>query len=326
MTITKNEILDILKMPKQDFIAEMIMPAAKKAYLEAEGDRLLVTAILGYDNICKNQCLYCGMRAGNSLLPRYRMSPDDVIALARHANEQGFHRIFLISGEDPNYGFENLLRMVSGIKKLGMHMSLACGEFPEETCYLELKDAGADEYVMKFEMSDEETFNLLNPSTNFKKRMACIEMIQKCGLKLASGNIVGFPGQTPGQLADDILLMKKLDISWAPIIPYMPAANTPLAKEGGRGDLLTNLKEIAILRLMMPHIRITAQQPGEDIKNGLADEKGNLNAIDAGANILFYDLLPDQKAKDFRVIDDRNVTGTAHLYRIAELSGMTLDR
>lgn len=321
---TKEEILDILKMPEPEF-KTVVMPEAEKARREARGNKLIVTTLLGYDNICKNQCLYCGMRAANNQLERYRMPPEEVIASAKYAGEQGYHRIFLISGEDPKYGFENLLHIVSEIKKLGMYISLACGEYPEED-FLALKQAGADEYAMKFEMSDEETFNRLNPSTNFKKRMAAIEAIQRCGFRLASGNIVGFPGQTADQLAEDILLTKKLRISWAPIIPYMPAANTPLAKEGGRGDLLTNLKEIAILRLMMPDINITAQQPGENIKNGLSDEEGNLNAIHAGANLLFYDLLSDQKAKEFRVIDDRNVTGTRHLYRIAELSGMELDR
>ncbi len=325
MTIqTKQEILEILQMPKSIFEDE-IMPTAKKAYRDAKGETLIVTSILGYSNICKNQCLYCGMRAGNNKITRYRMLPEDVIALARKAREQGFHRIFLISGEDPKYSFENLLYMVSEIKKMGMFISLACGEFSEE-CYLELKSAGAEEYAMKFEMSDEKTFNRLNPSTNFKKRMANIELIKKCGLKLASGNIVGFPGQTADQLAEDILLMKKLNISWAPVIPYMPAVNTPLAKEGERGDLLTTLKEIAILRLMMPELNITAQQPGENISNGLADETGNMNAIKAGANVLFYDLLPEREAKDFRVIDDRNVTGTMHLHRIAELSSMALDK
>lgn len=63
--------------------------------------------------------------------------------------------------------------------------------------------------------------------------MACIEAIRDCGMLLGSGNIVGYPGQTLEQLADDILLMKKLEIHWAPIIPFMPAAGTPLADEGG---------------------------------------------------------------------------------------------
>lgn len=112
-------------------------------------------------------------------------------------------------------------------------VSLACGEY-ERSQYEELRAAGADEYVVKFEMSDRETFDRLNPSTSYDKRMNAIRWVKESGLLLASGNIVDYPGQTLEQLADDILLMKELEISWAPVIPYLPAQNTPLAAEGGR--------------------------------------------------------------------------------------------
>ncbi len=318
----KKEVLEVLGMPEAQF-EEEVAPEAAKLRDDRKDGSLLAMAMLGYDNVCKNQCLYCGMRASNSGVKRYRLAPEDVIASARMASENGFRHIFLVSGEDPKYGFDNLLHIVEAIHEMGMHQSLACGEYSPEQ-YRELKSAGAEEYVMKFEMSDEETFNRLNPSTNFKKRMSAIESVKASGMKLASGNIVGFPGQSCDQLAEDILLMKKLEISWAPVIPYMPAQNTPLAAEGGVGDLLTNRKEIALLRLMMPDVNITAQQPGKDLRNGLADPQGNRDAILSGANVLFCDLLPDALAKNFRVIDNRNVSGTEHLYQIAELTGLAL--
>ena len=108
---------------------------------------------------------------------------------------------------------------------------------------------------MKFEMSHPDSFQRLNPSTTYAKRMGCAQWIKEAGMKLASGNIVDWPGQTLDELADDILLMKALEISWAPNIPYLPAANTPLAKEGGPGRFLLNNKEMAILRLMMLPLR-----------------------------------------------------------------------
>ena len=82
---------------------------------------------------------------------------------------------------------------------------------------------------------------------------------------------------------------------------------------------------MAILRLMMPTIKITAQQPGINPKTGLADETGNLNAIACGANLLFCDLLPDAQADAFRPIDQRHVSGLQHCEAVAQLSGLTLD-
>lgn len=316
-----QEILEILAMPEEVFRRD-IMPQAYDAFLQ-QGGKLIATPMLGYSNVCKNQCLYCGMRAGNKV-PRYRIPPEDVVATVKMARDEGYSRIFLISGEDPKYGYENLLNMVTEIGNMGMYISLAAGEYAPEQ-YRELKSAGVRECVVKFEMSQPEQFNRLNPSTTFEKRMKAIEAIKDCGLALGSGNIVGYPGQTDRMIAEDILLMQQLEISWAPNIPYMPAAGTPLALEGGPGSILTTLKELAILRLTIPGVKITAQQPGKDLSRGLADPEGNLDAIHAGANLLFCDLLPDAQAQAFRVIDNRNITGSGHIHNIAALSALPVD-
>ena len=324
MTVSsREEVLDILRMPDGQF-RETVMPEAEKTAERAFGRTLRVTAMMGYTNICKNNCLYCGMRAGNPSLSRYRIPPEQVTACFLEAAGLGYGRAFLIAGEDPLYGFDNLLSIVTALKGRGMFVSLAGGEFGKDR-YKALAEAGVDEYVLKFEMSDPASFNRLNPSTDFTRRMEAVETIRACGMKLASGNIVDWPGQTTEELAEDILLMKRLEISWAPIIPYLPAAGTPLAREGGRGRLPVLYKEIALLRLMMPEVHITAQQPGEDLKKGLADPEGNLAAVRAGADLLFFDLLPDAQARNFRVIDDRNISGPAHISRLEELSGYTID-
>ena len=319
---TKQEILNILTMPETDFWRDVV-PAATEARRASFGDSLLVTAMLAYTNICKNQCLYCGMRAGNKI-PRYRIPPAQILDLASRAKADGLGRMFLLAGEDGNYGFENLLTMIQGLRQQGFSIALGAGEL-ERSQYQELHDAGVEEYVLKFEMSHPDSFNRLNPSTNFQRRMQGAQWVKEAGMKLASGNIVDWPGQTLDELADDILLMKELDISWAPNIPVLPAVGTPLAQEGGLGSFLLNCKEIAILRLMMPHIKITAQQPGKDLTKGLADEQGNLDAIRCGANVLFCDLLPDAQADAFRPIDNRRVTGLKHCEDVAALGGLTLD-
>ena len=319
---TKQEILEVLTMPEETFWSQ-VAPAAREVCQKQFGTSLLVTAMLAYTNICKNQCLYCGMRAGNKI-PRYRMSPEEILPLAQRAREDGLGRMFLLAGEDQNYGFEKLLTLIAGLRQQGYTIALGAGEL-SRTQYQELHDAGVEEYVLKFEMSHPDSFQRLNPSTTYAKRMGCAQWIKEAGMKLASGNIVDWPGQTLDELADDILLIKALEISWAPNIPYLPAANTPLAKEGGPGRFLLNNKEMAILRLMMPTIKITAQQPGINPKTGLADETGNLNAIACGANLLFCDLLPDAQADAFRPIDQRHVSGLQHCEAVAQLSGLTLD-
>ena len=316
----KSEILDILRMPYGEF-ESTVEKEARETQRTENGDRVVVTALLGYDNICRNRCTYCGMRAGFKGLKRYRMELGDIEKSEEEVRRLGIGSLFLISGEDPKYDFGNIVSMVTHGKQLGLSVSLAAGEMPFDR-YRELEAAGLDEYVLKFEASDPEMFAKIKPKADFENRMKCIEFIRNSGMKLASGNIIGLPHQTLEQVADDILLMKRLGISWAPIIPYMPVPGTPLAQEGGRGSIETTLKEISILRLMMPHVNITAQQPGEKIENGLADVDGNLNALRAGANVLFVEMLPAALVGSFNVISHRMIEGMENVNRLFALSGI----
>lgn len=317
---TKQEILEILKMPEAEF-NDTVRKAAKEIYADTGANTIIVTAMLGYDNFCKNQCTYCGMRASNRELKRYRLARDDVRAAVDAVSGLGLSRLFLISGDDPRYSFDDIVAMVAYGREQGIFMTLAAGEMSIDR-FRSLADAGLDEYVLKFETSNREIFSKIKPSTTYDARMECIEYIKGSTMKLGSGNIIGLPGQTMEDVAEDILLMKDLEISWAPIVPYMPVPGTPLAREGGRGSLETTMKEISLLRIMMPGVNITAQQPGEDVKNGLGDTRGNLNALQSGANMLFVDMLPVALAQEFNVIKNRNIQGMEKIFTLAELSGM----
>lgn len=316
--MTEKEIAELLVCGREEFEKQIAVKAA-----ELRGDTLYAAAMLGYTNHCKNRCLYCGMSA-LCKVERYRIPAADVKQTVKSARSDGFKRLFLIAGEDPMYKFEDLLGITEYAKGEGFHISLACGEL-EKGQYSELKAAGCDCYVMKFEMSDPQVFNRLNPSTDFKRRMKNIEEIKLSGMALASGNIIDYPGSTPQSIARDILLTARLGVAWAPVVPYMPAPGTPLAAEGGAGSIETARREIAILRVMMPEILITAQQPGSDLRQGLGGEEGNLGALRAGANILFADYLSAAKARAFSVINERNIAGIEHIKKMAQLSGMKAD-
>ena len=321
--LTKQEVLEVLTLPAEEYRTAWAAPARELVRTHKE-NRLSVSAMLGYDNVCRNQCLYCGMRAGNRL-PRYRYQPQEVLDLTASARQTGLDRLFLISGEDPKYPFQDLLRMVEGARDQGFsHISLACGEF-DRGQYQELRAAGATEYVLKFEMSHQDTFTRLNPSADYHRRMAALGWIKEAGLRLASGNIVDYPGQTLDELADDILLMGELAISWAPVIPYLPAAGTPLALEGGPGRVDLCLREISLVRLMLPGCDITAQQPGPNLREGLSSPDGNAAALESGANLLFLDLLPAAQAGNFRVMDHRILQGMDHIQAMARRCGLGLD-
>jgi biotin synthase len=312
-----------LNLPLSEFNDSWLKEAGD-VQKKANKDSVYITALLGYDNICRNRCTYCGMRAGYPGLKRFRLSPDEINNVCDAAKSLGLKRIIFVSGEDPGFEFNNLTAMVDYASRQGLHVSLGAGEF-EGSQYRELQSAGLSEYVLKFETSDRQLFSAIKPSTTYEKRMRSIEAVQECGLKLASGNIIGLPHQTLESLAEDILLMQKLKISWAPIIPYMPVPGTPLASEGGRGSLELLIKEIALLRILMPQVNNTAQQPGEDLRNGLSDFQGNLNALKAGANMLFVEMLPTELAAEFHVLEARRLETLDNVRKVIAAAGMQSD-
>ncbi len=310
-------------MPFKDF-NKNIRPMAKEIYRKS-GNSIVPVAMLGYSNICRNRCAYCGMNAGNRSIKRYRIPQDDILSTVKAAARSGIKRFFLISGDDPNYNFPDLYKIIEYGKSLNLYITLAAGELDNEQLQ-SLENAGLDEYVLKFETTDNELFRKIKPDSSLKKRMDAINLIKNGSMELASGNITGLPEQSLESIADDIIFMKALEVSWAPVVPYMPVPGTPLAEGNSRGSLEIILKEIAILRLMIPSVNITAQQPGDDIKNGFGDIQGNLNALNAGANMLFVDMLPSTLAGEFKVIENRNVEGLERISKMAEMSGMAFNQ
>ena len=47
------------------------------------GDEVKIRAILEFSNHCRRRCAYCGLNAGNPKLPRYRMTPEEMVEVAR---------------------------------------------------------------------------------------------------------------------------------------------------------------------------------------------------------------------------------------------------
>jgi biotin synthase len=124
--------------------------------------------------------------------------------------------------------------------------------------------------------------------------------------------------------ARDILLMEELGIDWAPVVPYLPAPGTPMAATTPMGDVALLMREISILRILMPHAIITGGQPRQGSTLGFADPGGNRDALASGANILFVDITPHALRRDFQITPGRILPGVSHVDSL--LAGAGLER
>jgi len=268
------------------------------------GNRVAVSGLLAVSNYCRNSCEYCGLRMPNDKIPRFRLSLGEMKKSIQGILDHGIRRIFLISGEDPRMSMNDVLETIEYAAEQGLSVMLGLGVQPR-SMYLSMRNAGAEMYALKFESSNTGIFESVKPDITMDERMEAIRDIRNAGMKLGSGNIIGLPGESVDDIARDILLMNDLKVDWAPVVPYLPSPNTPLGATQPMGSVDLLLKEIALLRKMIPDTLITAGQPSQDSKLGFADPKGTRDAIDAGANLLFIDLTPAQKKENFAVTQNR---------------------
>ena len=92
------------------------------------GDAVHLRGLIEFSNICRNNCLYCGIRRNNLSLKRYRMSEEELVQTAFNASQMGFKTIVLQSGEDMFFNSLRLCRIIEKIKKFDVAITLSIGE------------------------------------------------------------------------------------------------------------------------------------------------------------------------------------------------------
>ncbi len=270
---------ELLALLTDDSCDAAVCAAADQVRRQYVGNDVHLRGLIEFSNICRNNCLYCGIRKDNAKVRRYRLEPDELVETARKAAAIGFKTIVMQSGEDMYYTAARLCPVIEQIKKFGVAVTLSIGERPYAD-YKAFREAGADRYLMRIETTDKELYRRLDPDMDWQHRLDCLLMIRELGYELGSGIMVGLPNQTPESIADDLLFLQKLDVDMAGIGPFIPHPDTPL-KDAGGGTLPLALKTMALMRLLLPDINIPATTAMESLH-----PRGRILALQAGANVV----------------------------------------
>ena len=67
---------------------------------EVYGTDVYIRGLIEIGNICRNDCLYCGIRRSNARACRYRLSEEEILACAEAGYRMGFRTVVLQGGED----------------------------------------------------------------------------------------------------------------------------------------------------------------------------------------------------------------------------------
>jgi len=301
--VEKGQIIKLLTESSFEELSKIADEVRKRIH----GNIVHLRAIIEFSNYCKCNCLFCGIRRSNKKLTRYRMSSKEIIELAKSAVKEGFKTVVLQSGEDSYWNAFKLSEVVKEIKKFNVAVTLSVGELSYKD-YALLREAGADRYLLKFETSNEKLFRALKPDTTLQKRLQCLKWIKQLGYETGSGIIVGLPGQTIETLADDILLMKELELDMLGIGPFIPHPETPL-KNAPMGNPLISLKVLAIMRILLPEANIPATTALRTISPHLCEK-----AFQAGANVVMPDITSEKYRNFYDIYPGKTKTKSSFEY------------
>jgi len=252
------------------------------------GPEVHLRGLVEFSNHCAKNCHYCGLRAGNRGLSRYRMEEDEILESARVAKDNGCGTVVLQSGEDPGFPADRLCRVVETIKeRTGLAVTLSVGEKTRDE-YRRFREAGADRYLMRFETSDPVLFARVKPGSSLESRLERLGWLRELGFQVGSGALIGLPGQTTSMRVEDLLLIRRLDLDMIGVGPFLPHPETPL-RDNASGNFDVTLRYLALLRLMNPQAHIPATTA-----MGTLHPRGRELALQRGANVVMPNVTPPQ--------------------------------
>lgn len=269
------------------------------------GTDVYLRGLIEFTNYCRNQCYYCGIRAGNQELLRYRMTKSEILSCCEEGYSLGFRTFVLQGGEDAYFTKERICDIVSTIHDRfpDCVITLSIGEWSKSS-YQAFYEAGARRYLLRHETADASHYRQLHPNAmSCIHRKQCLYTLKEIGFQVGSGFMVGSPFQTVEHLIADLRFLQALEPDMIGIGPFLTHQNTPFAGFPN-GSLHLTLRLIALLRLLFPHALIPATTA-----LGTIDPRGRELGLQVGANVVMPNLSPIELRKQYSLYDNKICTG-----------------
>ena len=286
-------------------INQLLASAADKVRRKYYGNKVYIRGLIEFTNYCKNNCYYCGIRAGNSQAHRYRLTKEQILDCCSEGYRLGFRTFVLQGGEDPYYTDERICHIVAAIR--AQHpdcaITLSIGE-KERASYQAYFDAGANRYLLRHETADAEHYAKLHPaSMSLANRKRCLFDLKEIGYQVGSGFMVGSPFQTPENLLADLRFLQELMPDMIGIGPYITHEQTPFAQQKS-GTAEQTLRLLSMLRLMFPYALLPSTTA-----LGTIHPQGRELGLKAGGNVVMPNLSPVNVHKLYELYENKICTG-----------------
>ena len=275
---------------------ESLHEAARETAVERFGKNIYIRGLIEITNICRNDCLYCGI----------------------HGYGLGFRTFVLQGGELPESADSKTVTLCRAIH----------GEFPDCAItlsigerfldsYRRFREAGATRYLLRHETHNPEHYSRLHPEgMTIGNRLHCLDILKEYGYHTGTGIMVGSPFQSADNIVEDIIYIEKFRPEMIGLGPFIPHKDTVFAdywktttsilpeKSHKEEALDLTLKLISVFRLMLPDSLIPATTAlATLVPDG--HEKGIL----AGANVIMPNLSPPRVRGNYSLYDNKASSG-----------------
>ena len=289
--------------------------AADRVRRQHYGDAVFIRGLIEFTNYCKNNCLYCGIRASNSCAKRYRLKEEDILSCCAEGYKLGFRTFVLQGGEDPYFTDDKVCSLVSSIRNNhpDCAITLSIGEKSRES-YQAYFDAGANRYLLRHEAADSQLYKQLHPqSMSLANRTRCLYDLKDIGYQVGSGFMVAPPYQTTQHLIKDLRFLQQLEPDMIGIGPYINHKDTPF-KDMPSGSLELSLRMLSILRLMFPYALLPSTTA-----LGSIHPHGREQGLQAGGNVVMPNLSPSAVRQHYAIYNNKLHSGLEAAQSLAAL-------
>ena len=308
------EYEELIKSRDEESTIELrrLATAEKNKYYQ---NKVFIRGLIEISNICKNDCLYCGIRRSNASCDRYRLSPDEIFECCVTGYSLGFRTFVMQGGEDPYFSDDLLIPL---IKKIKSHfpdcaITLSLGERSKGS-YKALFSAGADRYLLRHETANKTHYSRLHPNNmSFDERIRCLYNLKGIGFQTGCGFMVGSPYQTASDIAADLKFIEEFSPDMCGIGPFIPHNATPFKNESA-GSVELTCYLLSIIRLIKPKILL----PATTALGTLAD-RGREMGILSGANVVMPNLSPTDVREKYTLYNNKLATGAESAEKLAKL-------
>lgn len=308
--ISKEDLVHLLSIEDEEAV-KTLFDIAYRIKGENVGRRVHLRGIIEMSNICVKNCFYCGIRKDNKSVERYTMEEADVLASAEWAYKNGYGSLVLQSGERTDETFvsyvEKLLKKIKKLSRGKLGITISLGEQRADT-YRRWFEAGAHRYLLRIETSNKELYRKIHPSDHkFDSRVKALKDLRETGYQVGTGVMIGLPGQTMKDLADDIIFFKENDVDMIGMGPYIPHHQTPMGERIGdfdihkkRNQLMLGLKMLAVTRIYLKDVNMASTTALE----ALSPEGRELGLL-AGANVVMPNITEVSYKANYTLYDGK---------------------